>query len=82
MRTVLSSISLCSAALVLYACGGDATAPDGDGARGDVLEGSINDDMIPLDTVRSQPPLADRSEIDEVGESGEADEGDEAGQNE
>jgi hypothetical protein len=43
---------------LLAACNGsgsdDARAPSGE-----VLEGSISDAMLPLDTVRSEPPLED-----------------------
>ena len=51
-------------ALGMTACGDDAAeAPaEGDerGARGEVLGGTISDDMIPLDRLRSQsPPVAD-----------------------
>ena len=31
-------------------------------AVGEVLPGSVSDSMLPLDTVRSQPPLAPKSE--------------------
>ena len=47
--------------LALAACGGkepDASAT----AAGEILEGSVSDSMLPLDTVRSQPPLAPRTE--------------------
>lgn len=47
--------------LVLAACQDDAPADEtraGAGAEGQVLGGTISDDMIPLDTLRSQsPPL-------------------------
>jgi hypothetical protein len=53
------------ACFALAACGGNDTPDGGDGdeqrnARGEVLGGSITDDMLPLDTVTSQsPPQAD-----------------------
>ena len=43
---------------------------DGREASGQVLEGSISDEMIPLDQVRSQAPLAEADES----EDGETDE--------
>jgi len=67
--------------LALGACGKeDATEPGAGAAGGEVLEGTISDAMLPLDKVRSQPPLApkpdasagakadqDSSETDETG---------------
>lgn len=51
-------------ALALAACG-DKAASNGDErktAAGEVLGGSISDDMLPLDTVTSQsPPLRERT---------------------
>lgn len=44
--------------VLLTACGGEP-ADDGRAASGEVLEGTISDAMLPLDTVRSQPPLED-----------------------
>lgn len=44
-------------ALVLAGCDRPAE-PDRADAGGQILEGSIGDAMLPLDTVRSQPPLA------------------------
>ncbi len=45
--------------LALAACGGDpGPSADGGSASGEVLEGSISDAMLPLDTLQSQsPPL-------------------------
>lgn len=45
--------------LALAACGGDpAPSADGASASGEVLEGSISDAMLPLDSVQSHsPPL-------------------------
>lgn len=47
------------APLVLAACGDKSSDSDARAASGQVLEGSITDAMLPVDTVRSQPPLAD-----------------------
>ncbi|MCP9222221.1 hypothetical protein MKP08_05610 [Erythrobacter sp. LQ02-29] len=43
-------------ALALAACGDKAEKSEGGSARGEVLGGTINDDMLPLDTVRSTSP--------------------------
>jgi hypothetical protein len=42
---------------LLTACGGD-TPDDARAPSGEVLEGTISDAMLPVDRVRSQPPLA------------------------
>ena len=50
------------AAFLLAGCNGDAEAPADTGEAeesGEVLEGSISDEMLPLDQVRSQAPQAD-----------------------
>ena len=51
-------------ALLLTACGGDkAKKAEGAGtAQGEVLPGSVSDAMIPLDSVKSQAPLAPKTE--------------------
>ena len=58
-------------ALPLAACGDDpspsAPTGSGSGAQGELLGGSISDEMLPLDQVRSQAPS--------MGETGEAGEG-------
>lgn len=59
--------------LVLSACEDEpevSVEDDGREASGQVLEGSISDEMIPLDQVRSQAPLAEADES----EDGETDE--------
>ena len=49
--------------LGLAACTGDARKDEGAGkASGEVLPGSVSDAMIPLDQVKSQAPLAPKSE--------------------
>lgn len=43
---------------VLAGCGGDSASPGGSpSAPAEVMEGTISDAMLPLATVRSQPPL-------------------------
>jgi hypothetical protein len=49
--------------MLLSACG-DQQADEGRSATGEVLEGTISDDMLPLATVRSQPPLLPPEEQD------------------
>ena len=45
---------------LLAACGGSKTSEnDGRAASGEVLEGTISDEMLPVDQVRSEPPLED-----------------------
>ena len=55
----MSSSRLLAAALaaLLAACNGDA--PQEGEVTGEVLEGTISDEMLPLDRVRSEAPLAD-----------------------
>ena len=55
--------------LLLAACGDSepeaATDEQGGEAAGDVLGGTISDDMLPLEELQSQSPPAERSEDDE-----------------
>ena len=56
--------------LALSACGDDPAVDvenDGREASGEVLEGTISDEMLPLDQVRSQAPLAEPEEGAEGG---------------
>ncbi|WP_324740158.1 hypothetical protein U8326_10280 [Tsuneonella sp. CC-YZS046] len=46
------------ATVLLSACGGGKNGDGDGGASGQVAEGTISDAMLPLDTVRSQAPLA------------------------
>jgi hypothetical protein len=49
--------------LALGACGNDNTAKElGGKAEGQILPGSVSDEMIPVDQVKSQPPLAPKTE--------------------
>ncbi len=52
-----------SALLVLAACGSDPEpAAQGDGTvSGAVLEGSISDEMLPIDSVQSQSPPIEKA---------------------
>ena len=67
---------------LLAACGGDSSGDEGRAASAEVLEGTISDAMLPVDSVRSQPPLEDpeafakaRSKADGAAGAGEATEG-------
>ena len=56
--------------LMLAACQGEKKPAEAKTAQGEILPGSANDAMLPLDTVRSQPPLA--PEAVESGKPGKA----------
>ena len=45
--------------MLLAACGSEAPTNDSRSASGEVLEGTISDAMLPVDQVRSEPPLED-----------------------
>ena len=64
MMRKLAVLTLASVALA--SCGSEAEAPrDSDGAQkaeGEVLGGSVSDEMIPLDQLRSQSPALERVE--------------------
>ncbi len=49
------------AALALAACQGEKRVAAKGTASGEILEASVSDEMLPLDQVRSQPPLAPKS---------------------
>ena len=49
-------LAAASAALLLSGCGGHKEKEDQRTASGQVLQGTISDDMLPLATVTSQPP--------------------------
>ncbi len=57
-RRLLSALPTLIILGLLSGCGGDANS-DKRTATGEVLSGTISDDMLPLDTVKSQAPLAD-----------------------
>jgi len=44
---------------LLAACTDNAPSNDSRSASGEVLDGTISDAMLPIDTVQSEPPLAD-----------------------
>ena len=58
-----AGLILAACVLALAGCKGDAKKDAGAGkAQGEVLPGSASDAMLPLDTVKSQAPLAPKSE--------------------
>ncbi len=59
-----------AAALVLLAACGDKEKPQEGRLQGEVLEGTISDEMVQFDQVRSQAPLAES--VDDGGSSGES----------
>lgn len=65
MKRITASLIL-AAALALSACsGGSDQKETGAGkAEGEILPGSISDAQLPLDTVKSQSPLAPKVEGD------------------
>lgn len=54
----LAALPMLAGLLLLAACGDKAAKGDGGMASSQVLEGTIGDDMIALDDLRSQAPLA------------------------
>lgn len=61
VRFVSAGFALLPVIALLAAC--DSAAPEADAeaaraASGEVLQGSISDAMLPLETLRSQPPVA------------------------
>ncbi|MFM5894831.1 MAG: hypothetical protein ACKOQM_10445 [Novosphingobium sp.] len=65
-----AGLILAACALALAGCKGDAKKDAGAGkAQGEVLPGSASDAMLPLDTVKSQAPLAPKSEGGEGGDA-------------
>ena len=58
------------APLALAACKGGKKPDEARTAQGEVLPGSASDAMLPLDSVRSQPPLAPPEETSDKGGKG------------
>ena len=70
LRLFLAPVLLVGALLGLAACGKEAPKDDSRSATGQVLEGSISDEMLPVDTVRSEPPLEDPEAAEEAAKAG------------
>jgi len=85
MNRALRLTCLIALPLALAACGKDKEPDTKAEAAGEILPGSIDDAMLPMDTVRSQPPLAPRTDpaakagATEAGAEDEAEASDEAG---
>ena len=62
MMTTLRFAALIAVSLTLAGCQKERGPTDAKVAGGEVLPGSASDAMLPLDTVRSQAPLAPKSE--------------------
>ena len=62
MSRSLALIALALTSATLGGCNRVADKQEAAKAGGEVLEGSISDAMLPLDTVKSQPPLAPHAE--------------------
>jgi len=69
MTMTLRSCALLALACALAACGSEKNETSVASGNSEVLKGTISDDMIPYDTLRSQPPAA-RIETDSTGSSG------------
>ena len=74
MRLILSrSLALLLPLLLLAGCNNKPSKNDQRSASGEVLQGTISDDMLPLDKLKSEPPLLAPSEAKTTPE-GQADE--------
>ena len=60
-------------ALALAACKGEQKKETGGTAQGEILPGSASDAMLPLDTVKSQAPLAPKADGGAKSAGGKAD---------
>lgn len=57
----MRNLSILVLALTISACGSDKKDEGAGRAEGQILPASVSDAMIPLDTVRSQAPLAPKA---------------------
>ena len=62
-------LALLALTLALAACGSEKKPAAAGTAGGEVLPGSVSDAMLPVDTVRSQPPLAPKPDSDDDSDS-------------
>lgn len=68
------TLILAAIVFALTACQGEPSSA-GKTAGGEILPGSASDAMLPLDTVRSQPPLAPRTEAASKSDKGKPSDG-------
>jgi len=78
MNKALAAATLGAFAMCLSACGDrkQEAAPTIEKAEGEILTRSVTDDMLPYDTVRSQPPLAEPEDKKSDGKPGNEKAGD------
>ena len=69
-------------ALALLAACNDAPSDDSRSASGEVLEGTISDAMLPVERVRSEPPLEDPDAFAEAQEGADEAAGEAAAEDE
>src|SRR5690606_1770969 len=58
MTMTMRSCAMIALACALAACGGEKSGTSAASGSNEVLKGTISDDMIAYDTLRSQPPAA------------------------
>jgi hypothetical protein len=63
----IGTIGVLGLALALGACKGGEKEQGAGNAQGQILPGSASDGMVPVDTVRSQAPLAPRAASNDAG---------------
>ncbi len=61
MKQPVAAIAVLGLALALGACKGGEKQQGAGNAQGQILPGSASDAMLPVDTVRSQAPLAPKA---------------------
>ena len=61
MKQSITAIAAVGLVLTLGACKGGEKKPGAGNAQGQILPGSASDAMLPVDTLRSQAPLAPKA---------------------
>ena len=73
IRSLINPLPVLLAPVLLVgACSDESGTPEDEGgsASSEVLQGSISDEMIPYDRLRSQPPLAELLPGEDAGAAG------------
>lgn len=71
MISLLRTVVIITGATALSACGGSKeSAGDSKAENSRILEGSISDEMIPYEKLRSEPPAAQIEEGESKGDNG------------